>query len=280
MQLKDPDSKLLNGGTAALHASGATRSIRLLSLVLMWTGAPISAGLGPFKGFRETHVKASEDEAHGFPAFPPWHRAYLLDLERELQAIDSSVALPYWRFDEPAPTLFAVEFLGMPPADPAQGNVIHFPHGHALEFWQTDGNDSIERRPHFDIAQAPPQKKQGQPWVTSQNVTMALGTKYASFRRMEGAPHGFAHVSFAGPISDVPTAAKDPLFFPLHANVDRLWAFWQWLNRRTDPNDAATYSLSGPPRPPNNTGHRLSDTMWPWNGSTTPPRPTFPACCM
>ena len=38
--------------------------------------------------------------------FLPWHRAYLLDLERELQAIDPSVALPYWRFDRPAPKVF------------------------------------------------------------------------------------------------------------------------------------------------------------------------------
>jgi len=37
-------------------------------------------------------------------------------------------------------------------------------------------------------------------------------------------PHGYAHTSFGGWISSVPTAAKDPLFFMLHANVDRLWA--------------------------------------------------------
>jgi tyrosinase len=255
----------------AVKLSDAERDRFLLAL-----GKLNDAGHGPFKSFRDTHVALSLDEAHGYPAFPAWHRAYLLDLERELQAIDSSVALPYWRFDEPAPALFAAAFLGMPPADPAQGDVIQFPPGHALEFWKTDVSDPIERRPRYNIVNAPPQSLQGRAWVISQKATMALGKQYAAFRGLENAPHGFAHVSFDGPINTVPTAAKDPLFFLLHANVDRLWAFWQWLNKRTDTSDAATYSLSGRTRPPGDIGHNLGDTMWPWNGSRTPPRPTFP----
>jgi hypothetical protein len=54
-----------------------------------------------------------------------------------------------------------------------------------------------------------------------------IGTQFARFRRMEGAPHGFAHTSFDGPVNNPPTAPKDPLFFLLHVNVDRLWAFWE-----------------------------------------------------
>src|SRR5262249_21707213 len=38
-------------------------------------------------------------EGHGGPAFLPWHRAFVLHLERSLQKIDPSVALPYWKFD-------------------------------------------------------------------------------------------------------------------------------------------------------------------------------------
>jgi tyrosinase len=242
---------------------------------LLALGKLNDAGRGPFRGFRDTHVAQSIDEAHGYPGFPPWHRAYLLDLERELQQIDPSVALPYWRFDQPAPALFMADFLGMPPANPAQGDVIQFPHGHALEFWKTDGIDPIARRPTYNIAAAPPQTLQGQPWVISQKDTLALGNVYADFRKLEGAPHGAAHVSFQGPINSVPTAAKDPLFFLLHANVDRLWAFWQWLHHLHDPNAREAYSLAGRQRTPNDIGHKLADTMWPWNGATTPPRPTF-----
>lgn len=258
----------------AVHLSPAERDRFLNAL-----GTLNDRGQGPFQSFRDTHVVQSVDEAHGFAGFP-WHRAYVLDLERTLQAIDPSVALPYWRFDEPAPALFAPDFLGMPPADPDDGDVVQFPHGHPLEFWRTDTNDPIERRPIFDVAGPPPRSARTpegvQPLVISQDDTLALGEAYAQFRTYEGAPHGFAHTSFRGPIARLRNAAKDPLFFLLHANVDRLWAVWQWVHRRWDVRDPATYSLDGPRREPDDVGHKPGDTMWPWNGAVAPPRPTFP----
>ena len=75
-------------------------------------------------------------------------------------------------------------------------------------------------------------------------------------------------------------AAKDPLFFLLHCNVDRLWAFWQWYNKRHDVGDESAYSLAGEAREPDNIGHKPDDTMWPWNNvkgdnSGDNPRPRF-----
>jgi hypothetical protein len=52
-------------------------------------------GLGRFADFRDMHdIPTALAQAHGAPAFLPWHRAYLLDLERELQAIDPRAAPP------------------------------------------------------------------------------------------------------------------------------------------------------------------------------------------
>ena len=45
---------------------------------------------------------------------------------------------------------------------------------------------------------------------------------------------GVSLTSFGGSISSIGSAARDPLFFLLHCNVDRLWAKWQWLNQRYD----------------------------------------------
>ena len=70
-------------------------------------------GAGRFTDFRDMHTSVSSPQAHGAPGFLPWHRAYLLDLERELQAIDPSVSLPYWRFDQPAPNIFTPDFFGV-----------------------------------------------------------------------------------------------------------------------------------------------------------------------
>jgi tyrosinase len=215
-------------------------------------------GAGRFADFRSMHTAAGSPQAHGAPGFLPWHRAYLLDLERELQAIDPSVALPYWRFDQAAPNLFALDFLGV--SDPL--GTVGFNATNPLQFWVTDGVPGINRRPGFNTA------TQGA-FVIDEAATFALGPAYAAFRGMEGNPHGSAHTSFGGSISSIPSAARDPLFFLLHANVDRLWAKWQRLNNRYDPTVAATFSApAGTP-----VGHNLNDTMWPWNGVVGAPRP-------
>lgn len=239
------------------------------------------AGKGPFQSFRDMHADDGYPEEHGFAGFLPWHRAYLLDLERSLQDLDASVTLPYWRFDEPAPALFAPEFFGMPDPDETKGDVVLFPHGHPLEFWRTDGADAIFRRPTFNINSAPPQfTSSGRERVISQHRTLTKGgpnQEFYLFRRMEGAPHGAAHTSFseASPITDPSTAPKDPLFFLLHCNVDRLWAFWQWRHKRTREDQSTTYSLLGSLRfdETGNVGAGLDDSMWPWNGIKDPPRP-------
>jgi tyrosinase len=215
-------------------------------------------GMGRFADFRDMHTAVSSAQAHGAKGFLPWHRAYLLDLEREVQNIDPSVSLPYWRFDQPAPNLFTPEFFGV--SD--QLGTVTFSTTNPLQFWITDGVQGINRRPFFDTATAPG-------GVATEAQTFALGNAYPTFRdMMEDNPHGAAHVSFGGSISSVPTAARDPLFFLLHCNVDRLWAKWQRLNGRFDPAVAASYDNAAAP-----IGHNLPDTMWPWNGITGGSRP-------
>lgn len=215
-------------------------------------------GAGRFADFRDMHTAVSSPQAHGAPGFLPWHRAYLLDLERLLQAIDPSVSLPYWRFDKPAPNIFTLDFLGV--SDPL--GTVQFNPANPLRFWVTDGVQGINRRPLFSTSTAPP-------GLLTEAQTLALGNQYRRFRNLEGNPHGSAHVSFGGAISSIPTAAKDPLFFLLHCNVDRLWAKWQRKLGRFDPVQAASYDSN----PGNPVGHNLGDTMWPWNGITGGTRP-------
>lgn len=214
-------------------------------------------GLGRFTDFRDMHTNVSSPQAHGAPGFLPWHRAYLLDLERELQAIDPSVSLPYWRFDQPAPNLFTRDFLGV--SDSL--GTVQFSPTNPLQFWRTDGVQGINRRPFFNTST-------GAPSLRTEAQTLAIGTTFSAFRSMEGNPHGSAHVSFGGFISSIGTAARDPLFFLLHCNVDRLWAKWQRVNGRFDPSLAASYDST-----PSPVGHNLPDTMWPWNGITGGTRP-------
>jgi tyrosinase len=229
-------------------------------------------GAGRFSDFRDMHVSAATDEEHGNVGFLPWHRAYILDLERELQAIDPSVTLPYWRFDRPAPNVFTREFMGVPNSV----GRVEFIAGHPFNTWRTDGALGISRVPSFVPGAAPA-------GLLTEVQTIALGgpkakASYASFDVMEGNPHGSAHTRFTGFIRFIQTAARDPLFFMLHANVDRLWAKWQWARKRTSATDPGAFAPAAPDR----IGHRLADRMWPWSGDTAPPRPptapggTFP----
>jgi len=208
-------------------------------------------------------------QGHSGPAFLAWHRPYILRLERELQAVDPSVALHYWRFDEPAPNVFSSSFMG----GPAEGGFASFDPGHPLGVWNIEGLSNIRRSPAFGPNQIPS-------LISTEASTLALGgsgstAAYSGFRTMEGNPHGRAHTqagSGGGWVGSISTAVRDPLFFMLHANVDRLWAKWQWLNDRQNPADALAYSPQGAyPNPGSGTiwlGHYADDQMWPWDGRT------------
>jgi tyrosinase len=218
-------------------------------------------GQGAYKNFRDMHVRPTTHEMHGNVGFLPWHRGFVLDLERALQNIDATVVIPYWRFDQPAPNLLTDDFMG----EPNGTGAVKFKPGHALEQWVTDGQLGITRQPDFgpnDPANI----------INDETATIALGDDYASFAGMEGDPHGNAHTSFTAesPISAIPTAVRDPLFFMLHANVDRLWAKWQKQKHRANFKDPDAFA----PPSPDRIGHHLGDTMWPWNGITGSPRPS------
>ena len=234
--------------------------------------AKLNTAVGPtpsgYQTLRNMHVLAGDPEEHQGPQFLPWHRTYLLDLERQLQAIDPSVSMHYWRFDEPAPKVFSKLFMGKTNQSPDTASLVSLNPGNPLVAWVTDSVPGILRSATFNTLTQPAPGVPGFE-LLDQAETLALGAIYPLFSAMEGTPHGAAHVSFNGWVSDIPTAPKDPLFFMLHSNVDRLWALWQWLNVRTDATAPNTYTGQ------NRDGRRVNDTMWPWNGVVTPPRPNF-----
>ena len=217
-----------------------------------------------YLNFINIHVKASSPEAHDGPAFLAWHRAYILDMERKLQSIDPSVSLPYWKFDTPAPNVFSMDFMGSKPV--AGDSFADFNASDPLTAWSIPAGTGIRRTTAFADNEAP--------ILRSETATLALGTSYSLFRRLETNPHGHAHnlsASLTGDwLKSISTSVNDPLFFFLHSNIDRLWAKWQWINSRFDATNELTYSPQGsfPNSGTIHIGHYLNDTMWPWNGVT------------
>ncbi len=208
------------------------------------------ASLGTYLEIRNMHrSQGSYFQAHGDRGFLPWHRIYLLDLERALQAHDASVALPYWRFDEASTRVFHQDFMGAT----FEGSPAAFGSSNPLDNWNLDGG-AIDR----EIMPGGADPSAGLSHLLSNDDVIELAPDYALFcRPVERNPHDGAHVNFSGSLDNPSTAPRDPLFFLLHCNVDRLWAQWQW--RRNLFSGAASF------RNGVGVGHRLNDTLWPWN---------------
>ena len=222
-----------------------------------------------YLNFVDIHSKAGTPEGHSGPAFLPWHRALILNFERELQRIDPAVAVPYWRFDEAAPGVFSLDFMGSKPLT-STDSFADFNVSNPLALWNMAGTTGIRRTSIFENGDNPTTIST----IRSEVSTLSLGSNFTLFKGLEGNPHGTSHTLAASKTGDwlrsLSTAVQDPIFFLLHSNVDRLWAKWQWSYNLFDPLDVNSYSQQGeyPDSGIIHIGHYLNDTMWPWNGIT------------
>ena len=139
---------------------------------------------------------------------------------------------------------------------------VRFSNSNPLQFWRTDGVQGINRRPFFNTGTAPP-------GLLHRGADARARHPVPRLPDHGGQPARVGAHQFRRLISSIATAARDPLFFLLHCNVDRLWAKWQRQNGRFNPALAASYDSRGA----HPIGHNLADTMWPWNGITGSPRP-------
>jgi tyrosinase len=220
--------------------------------------------------------KIASRQAHAGSAFLPWHRAYILHLERLLQAADPGVALPYWKFDANAPQVFNENFMG----SNSDGNMVILSATNPIVSWTLPGEGVLT-----GIQRKTPYGDNGHPKVASETATLGLGSpsfSFSSFKSMERTFHNPAHSKSGSTSWLVPqyTSNRDPLFFLLHSNVDRVWAKWQWMHSRYNMNDTLSYDLQGsfdapapgvlpPDVSANRTlGQYADDTMWPWDNIT------------
>jgi tyrosinase len=247
---------------------------------------------------QEMHRLASSagDEAHMQPAFLTWHRAFLLLVERELQKIDPSVVLHYWDWDAAAPNIFAENFMGAP----GTGGFIAEPEfslTNPLLGWNTDlpFNGGEIRRNVEDHTRDPNgyMKPLDDPIDPSLidladygPTTPGSSTVNSFSDDVEKFSHNWAHgwPCGAGHLTNPNRSAADPLFYLLHSQIDREWAYWQERHDRlgvisggalTFPNPQH-YDNAGNWNSPGNTpdfdfrqqGSYLEDGIWPWDGSS------------
>jgi len=203
---------------------------------------------------------------HRSPSFLPWHRQFLLDFERALQAVNPAVDLPYWDWttDRSATSsIWAADFMGGDGRG-GDGRVTTGPFAFDAGNWalnvRTDNRDYLRRALGAGARSLPTAAEtravlaissyDSAPW----NSTSATGFR----NQVEGwrGPnlHNRVHVWVGGDML-AGTSPNDPVFWLHHCHIDKLWSDW----RRAHP--ASGYlPAAGTPNVVD-----LNDTMTPWN---------------
>jgi hypothetical protein len=209
-----------------------------------------------FQSFVRTHRLATlglpaqyPDQAHHGPAFLAWHRAFLLEFERELQKIDARVALPYWRIWNPQPTmpkLFAGDFLGSisppgtPPKDTDGLELVKFDDDNPLNGWTAPycvygGKPTATPTKVFRYKvdwKTPPDTIAAPDQIEQQIKIQKSFHGFASedVGGIEDNPHDIGHAELGPWMLNCRISPSDPAFWLFHNELDRLWARWQYVH--------------------------------------------------
>jgi Common central domain of tyrosinase len=188
--------------------------------------------------FKQDELHAAT-HVHGGPAFLTWHRELCNRLERDLQDIDSTLALHYWDWTTDPRTspngrggttnLFSTG----PDGFMGSANGIA---GAPLESLYT-GTFAGSRDETGNAADPPPEITRyilaGAPSVISDVEILQKGSigplegQYRRFRKALEGEHDTTHMYINGTIGDPHLAFRDPFVYLLHSNVDRIFASWQ-----------------------------------------------------
>ncbi len=136
---------------------------------------------------------------HGTQFFLSWHRMYLYYFERILRSKSGNpnLTLPYWNY-QTNPVLHPDY------RNNAPGNTLY------------DGtrNASINGGGSLPAS------------IMTSIVNSLNNIPFGTFNSTLEGPHGSVHVSIGGNMGAVNKAAKDPVFWLHHTNIDRLWQEW------------------------------------------------------
>lgn len=208
---------------------------------------------------KQNSVHQSPNPEHGNPAFLPWHREMMNRYEALLRETDPLVTLLYWDFTQnplSGTNLFTTSFMGSGSGTVADPLIPLRP----PTLTRNVGGTATDAFGNVVCSAA---------LFQSDAVFNAMGSYPSVSGAIEQVPnhdcaHGFigGYGSTAGQISSLSTAAQDPVFFMLHANVDRQWANWQ--RKAAEPGLLDPVSVYG-----SDSSHtRINASMNPWNGAT------------
>ncbi|MEU6478851.1 tyrosinase family protein [Streptomyces sp. NPDC047017] len=224
---------------------------------------------GEYDDFVRTHIayfttdgESGLRPAHMAPSFLPWHRQFLLELERALRRVDSSVTVPYWDWTRDRTTGSAPWSADLMGGDgrPSDRRVTTGPFAYAHGAWTiregvTDG-EFLTRdlgRSRDPIALPTAAELEGAlkdgvwdaaPWDST--VTRGFRNKLEGWGTGRGSAswrnHNRVHRWVGGAMLGA-ASVNDPVFWLHHAFIDLQWTRWQRRHK------GARYLPANPPGP-------------------------------
>ena len=196
--------------------------------------------IGVYDQFVLRHANAVSRAIHRSPAFLPWHRRFIWDLERELQRVsgNSDLGLPYWNWPSGGSnaSMWDNDLLGGN-GDSVSGVVTNGPFREGQ--WLIVNSSGSQVGP---LTRAFGTQSWARTLPTQQEIDEVLSiTPYDSSPWNESSTPSFRNQleGFRGPNlhnrghgwvggSMLPmTSPNDPVFFMHHCMVDKLWHEWQ-----------------------------------------------------
>lgn len=227
--------------------------------------------------------------AHRGPAFLPWHREFLLQLETELRSVDPSLSIPYWDWTEDvdnpsASIVWSEDFMGGDGIESDEWRVATGPLAHQNGKWpvpdySADGLPGPGLKRSFgrfiatlpspaDLLLALREGFYDTPPYNPSPFTIGFRNRIEGFITQRGDSrvtttgsqlHNRVHVWVGGNML-LMTSPDDPVFFLHHCFIDKVWADWQELQKTNNPEGIPHYAplRDGPP------GHNINDQIKPW----------------
>nr|APO14262.1 polyphenol oxidase 3 [Luffa aegyptiaca] len=186
-----------------------------------------------------------EVQVHNSWLFFPFHRYYLHFHEKILGELigDPSFALPFWNYDAPGgmkmPAMYADEKSSL--YDELR-NRNHLPPTLVdLDFGGVDPTigDEAQIRSNLSIMYRQMVSNSRTPSLFFGNAYLAGDEPSPGGGLVENIPHGPVHIwcgdnnepNFEN-MGNFYSAARDPIFYAHHSNIDRLWSVWKTLGGR------------------------------------------------
>lgn len=171
---------------------------------------------------------ASSVHVHFNWKFFAFHRAYLYFHERILGKLvnDMNFRLPYWDWDVSSHRKIPGAYMS--------------PNDASNPLW----NSTRDMSPTDEIPDEDVGEDVMDAALEADNFTEFGGT--ASVPGIpEGSPHGSVHVDVGGDMGFFESAAKDPVFYAHHSNVDKIWSDWiKGSSTHTNPTSSSFLNLT------------------------------------